>query len=65
MNKSDEYNKEPVYYCGRCLSLRIKTLLTPGMEYCDSCGCTDIKSSSIEYWEQLYESKTGIKYLNN
>lgn len=57
------YNEQPVYYCRQCLSLRIMGL--PNMNYCDSCGSTDVDSCNISMWENMYESKHGIKYLNN
>lgn len=61
-----EYNDIPVYYCKECLSLKI--MRVAGMEeacYCDICGCTDIKQSSIEEWEQLYNKKHGFTHLNS
>jgi hypothetical protein len=63
MNK-EEYNNEPVYYCTHCLSLCIKGV--PGMQgldYCDDCGATDIKTTHIEEWKNLYKSKYGFEYL--
>lgn len=61
----DEYNKEPVYYCAKCLSLRIRDI--PYMtesEYCDECGSTNIEQTLIHEWEQMYEKKYGHKFLN-
>lgn len=58
------YNDEPVLYCNHCLSLKIRNI--PRMEdsdYCDDCGCTDIKECSIEEWENLYKSKYGHRFL--
>lgn len=40
-----EYNKEPVHYCAKCLSLRIVGI--DDFEYCDICGSTDIEECSI------------------
>lgn len=45
---NNSYDSEPVYYCPRCLSLKI--MKVPGMEdldYCDDCGCTSVEQSSI------------------
>ena len=46
----NEYNNEPVYYCSRCLSLRIREFDTDDL-YCDECGNTHIESTNIENWE--------------
>lgn len=62
----EEYNKIPVHYCFNCLSLKIKNV--PGLDdaaYCDDCGSTDIRETSIEEWDNLYKSKYGMSYLNN
>lgn len=62
--KQAEYNSEPVFYCTRCLSLRIMTI--PKLEnsdFCDDCNSTDIAQASIEEWEKLYEQKYHHKYL--
>ena len=61
-----EYNNIPVHYCKEGLSLKV--MRGVGMEeacYCDNCGCTDIKQTSIEEWEQLYRKKHGFTYLNS
>lgn len=63
-NKID-YNEEPVFYCEKCLSLKIRNV--PHMEdsdYCDECGSTSINKCSIEDWENLYVSRYGYKFLN-
>ena len=37
------YNDEPVFYCERCMSLRIRFVNgLPNSEYCDNCGSTVI-----------------------
>lgn len=64
--KKQEYNNEPVFYCTRCLSLKIMSV--PHMEnsdFCDDCNGTDIAQASIEEWEQLYQQKYGHKYLES
>lgn len=57
----DDYNDEPVYYCKNCLSLRIK--IVGGYDFCDECGCTDIKTAHISDWEKLYEERNGHMFL--
>lgn len=64
--KKSDYNNQPVYYCPRCLSLRIMGV--PGMEgldYCDDCGSTQIEQSNIEDWQKKYRGRYGFDYLNN
>lgn len=61
-SKKEKYNAEPVFFCINCLSLRIKTI--EGMlDYCDECGQTNIKTTNIEHWEDLFEQKYGYNYL--
>lgn len=60
----EEYNAEPVLYCERCLSLRVLGVADSDMDYCDNCGSADIKETSIEDWENLYEARYGKKYIN-
>lgn len=65
MNRSNEYNKEPVLYCKHCLSLGILNIEDiEDTDYCDNCGSTDIGTAAIEEWEQLYKNKYGHSYLN-
>nr|DAX25558.1 MAG TPA: DNA-directed RNA polymerase III subunit [Crassvirales sp.] len=33
------------------------------MEFCDNCSSTDIMTSSISEWEELYEFKYGHKFI--
>ena len=58
----EEYNSIPVYYCAKCLSLNIKSVI--GMDYCDSCNSTNVEQCSIEEWEKLHEKKYGYKLLD-
>ena len=38
-----EYNEEPVFYCKRCLSLRIMNIpKVEDSDFCDTCNGTDI-----------------------
>ena len=65
MGENNEYNKEPVYYCKHCLSLKIKSV--PDMEeldYCDECGCTNTEQSHINEWKTLYKERYGFDFLN-
>lgn len=59
----NEYNKEPIFYCANCLSLKVRCEI-PGFEYCDECGSTNIESCSIKEWENKYIEKTGHKFLD-
>lgn len=65
----EDYNKEKVYYCGVCLSLKVLKFKHPSNEeeddcYCGMCSSTDIKTSSIEEWELLFQNRYGYKFLN-
>lgn len=60
--ESPKYNDEPVLYCSRCLSLSIMGV--GDMDYCDKCGSTEIASSSIEEWEELYVQRYGKKFID-
>ncbi len=65
MGETNNYNKEPVFYCRHCLSLKIKSV--PSMtelDYCDECGTTDIGQTDIESWRTLYKNRYGIDYLD-
>lgn len=59
----EKYNKEPVLYCKRCLSLAIMSEYDT--DYCKECGCTDIGSTSIEHWQEMYEEKYHKKYIED
>ena len=62
----EEYDKEPVFYCKQCLSLKVRRVV--GIEeavYCDDCGCTDIEEADIKEWEALYKQKYGFTYLES
>lgn len=62
LKKKEEYNREPVYYCKHCLSLKILTALD--QDYCDDCGSSDIGITSIEDWEQMCIDKFGKSRYN-
>lgn len=54
----EEYDKEPVYYCPHCLSLKIR-ILNDYIDYCEDCGSTDIETTDIYTWLNMYKEKTG------
>lgn len=58
----NNYDEIPVYYCKECLSLGVVSEC--GMEYCKDCGSTDIGTSKIDEWEQMYERRYGHKLVN-
>ena len=62
LQKIEEYDSEPVMYCSRCFSLKIKYEEAIDSDCCMECGCPDIAESSIEEWEALYEKRYGHKY---
>lgn len=54
----EDYNREPVFYCKKCLSLAIIAYNEAGIhEYCNSCGSIDIATTTIEEWQQMYSEK--------
>lgn len=55
-HSEEPYNAIPVVYCKNCLSLKIM-ILNDAIDYCDECGCTDIGSTDIESWKEMYEKK--------
>ena len=61
-NKMSGYDSEPVVYCAKCYSLRIKHEDSIDADCCMDCGCSDIKESSIETWEKMYEMRYGKKF---
>lgn len=61
--KECTYNNEPVYFCKKCLSLKIMSV-NAELCYCEDCGSTDILKSHIEEWESLYKNKYKVKFLN-
>lgn len=60
--KHEDYDSEPVEYCARCYSLKIKYEESLDSDCCAECGSTDILESSIEEWEKKYERRYGHKY---
>ena len=63
---NDDYNKEPVLYCKKCLSLRIMDVqYLDNAFYCDQCGATNVDTIDIEEWEKLYKDRYGHRFLEN
>lgn len=61
--KKAEYNSEPVFYCKRCLSLRIMTVPRSNDLFCDKCNSNQIEEDTIENWEKLYKERNHHSYL--
>lgn len=60
------YNEEPVFYCKRCLSLKIRFVKSiTNSEYCDNCGSTDVESTDIEDWRNKFKNRYGYDHLEN
>lgn len=64
LNQKVDYNEEDVYYCKHCLSLKIRDAGLPDLLYCDDCSCTDILTTNIMTWEELYKKKHGFRFLD-
>lgn len=62
---TNDYNEEPVRYCSRCYSLKIKYEDAIDSEYCGECGCSDIEEASIYDWEKLYERRYHQKFVRD
>ena len=58
----NDYDSEPVKFCARCYSLKVKSDDDSELEYCADCGCTDIQEAPIEEWEEKYEGRYGHKF---
>lgn len=61
--KLENYDSEPVTYCAKCYSLNIVHEDAIDSDCCGDCGCSDLKTSSIEEWEKLYEGRFGHKFV--
>lgn len=60
----ESYDDEPVYYCRRCLSLKICQMpMVEDQSYCEDCGNVSVAMSSFEEWDELYYEKYGHHYL--
>ena len=61
-NKMSDYDSEPVVYCAKCYSLRIKHEDIIDADCCMDCGCSDIRETDINNWEKMYERRYGKKF---
>jgi len=56
-------DKDPVFYCRRCLSLGIE--VESGQDFCNECGSTDIgELPDIYVWEEMFLKKYGYPYID-
>ena len=61
----EEFNEIPVYYCRKCLSLKIRDVEhIEDSEYCDECGSTDIEQANIEDWDAMYVARYGHRFMD-
>lgn len=61
----EEFNEIPVYYCRKCLSLKIRDVEhIEDSEYCDECGSTDIEQANIEDWDAMYVARYGHHFTD-
>lgn len=61
--KLKDYDSEPVKYCPRCFSLKVRYEEAIGSDCCMDCGCSDIAEASIEEWERMYRNRYGAAYV--
>lgn len=62
-DRHKEYDDEPVTYCSKCYSLKIKHEDVTDTDVCMNCGCTEVSTTDISTWERLYEGRYGHKYV--
>ena len=60
--RNQDYDSEPVRYCARCYSLKVKYEESVDSECCGDCGSSDILEAPIEEWEKKYERRYGHKF---
>lgn len=63
--KKQEVEEEPITYCKRCYSIKVRFEDSIGMDCCGDCGCTDFGTASFEEWEGLYKGRYGHKYMED
>ncbi len=64
MNQICDYDKEPVYYCPRCLSLRIRADIADYC-YCDNCGSTNVETTGVFEWDEMYKKRYGFHFIDS
>lgn len=65
-------NNEPITYCKTCLSIHIKTVEfdkgpngeNRNVDYCVPCGNTDLESTHVLEWQDIYEEKYGNTFMS-
>ena len=62
-DKINDYDSEPIAFCAKCFSPKIKHENSLDIDYCGDCGCSSIREESVYEWEKLYEKKYGHKYV--
>lgn len=62
-NDYNEFDLEPVVYCTKCYSLKIKHEDIIDVDCCMDCGCSDVATTTIGEWEKLYEGRYGNKFV--
>lgn len=60
--KINTYDEEPVRFCAKCYSLKVKYEEATDSEYCGDCGCTDMLEAPFEVWEKKYEGRYKHKF---
>lgn len=64
MNKQNiDYDSEPVEYCLKCYSLKIKHEDSLDIDCCCNCGSTEIGKTDIATWEAMYQKRYGHKFV--
>lgn len=61
--KINDYDSEPLVFCAKCLSPKIKHEESLDIDYCGDCGCSETREAQVYEWEVLYEKKYGHKYV--
>ena len=59
----NDYDSEPVKYCARCYSLKVKYEDAIDSECCAECGSSDIVEDSVYVWERKFEQRYGHKFI--
>jgi len=69
ITSKESSNNEPITYCKTCLSIHIKTVKFEDTEqevdYCVNCSNTDLETSHVSEWEDMYEAKYGERFLTS
>lgn len=59
-----QYTEEPVYYCTKCLSLKIRSVDDDkDSDYCDNCGSTEVSTTDIYTWQEKFQQAYGYNFL--